>query len=151
MKKFLKKNKYTVIVLVIFIVLVFLLAQVVNIFFPSQGKAIYGNRLSGIEKVKISAQKYETIENTLEDEEFVKEAKAELNGRLLNVLVTLKEDASKDNAKSLPNKVLEQLDEDQRKYYDIQVFLQKEKEDNSFPIIGYKHHKKDSFSYTKDR
>ena len=53
MKKFLKKNKYTVIVLVAFIIVVILLAQVVNLFFSSKGAAAYGNRLDGIEKVKI--------------------------------------------------------------------------------------------------
>lgn len=150
-KKFCKQNKYVIIILCIFIILTVLLAQIVNVFFPTKGEAIYGNRLDGIENVKIPSQKYETIEHELGSEEFVEKAKAELKGRLINVTVTLKDEASKDQAKSLPNKVLEQLDEKQKKYYDIQVFLKKTNDDASFPIIAYKHHQKEQFSFTKDR
>ena len=46
---------------------------------------------------------------------------------------------------------IKKLKKEQKKYYDIQVFVQKSKETNEFPIIGYKHHTKDSFSWTKDR
>ena len=151
MKRFLKKNKYTTIALLVFIILVVLFAQFVNIFFPRQGEAIYGNRLDGINEVKITAQQYEAIENVLTEEDSVLTAEAELKGRLLNVIVDLKDDVSKETAKELPKKVLEQLEEDKIKYYDIQVFLKKKNEDASFPIIAYKHHKKDGFSYTKDR
>ena len=151
LKNFCKRNKYVMLVLIIFIVLTVLLAQIVNVFFPTKGEAIYGNRLEGIEDVKIPAQKYETIEHNLEEEGIVREAKTELKGRLINVTITLNDDAPKEQARALTGKILEQLDEEQKKYYDIQVFLEKTNDDAAFPIIGYKHHQKDSFSFTKDR
>ena len=126
--------------------------QVVNLFFSSKGAAAYGNRLDGIEKVKISAQKFESIEESLENEGAIAKATVELKGRLLNVIIVLEDDTTKDTAKIFPGKVVEQLTEKQNKYYDIQVFLQKKNEDDaSFPIIAYKHHQKDGFSFTKDR
>ena len=50
---YIKRNKGTVIAIIIFIILVVLLFQVKTIFFPNSGKAIYGNRLEGIEEVEI--------------------------------------------------------------------------------------------------
>ena len=48
--------------------------------------------------------------------------------------------------------IIENLEEDQTTYYDIQVFIKKSnEEDTRFPIIGYKHQDKDEFSWSKDR
>ena len=54
---FIKKNKFTIIAVGVFLILVLLLVQVKNIFFPNEGSAIYGNRLEGIESVKITKDK----------------------------------------------------------------------------------------------
>ena len=47
--------------------------------------------------------------------------------------------------------MLDQLDDDEKGFYDIQIFVKKDTDAADFPIIGYKHHAKDSFSWTKNR
>ena len=46
---FIRKNKFVIIAIGVFLILVILAFQVVNMFFPEEGKALYGNRLDGIE------------------------------------------------------------------------------------------------------
>ena len=120
MKSFCKKNKYTIIVVVCFIIFVILLVQVKNIFFPNVGSAIYGSRLDGIEAVAIKAQKQEAIENAIQEDAAVSKVNVFVKGRILNVLVTLNDDASKDAGKALTSKILDNLEEEQKKYFDIQ-------------------------------
>ncbi len=151
LKLFLKKNKYTTLVIILFLIVLVILVQVKNIFFPNMGKAIYGNRLDGIEKVEIKKASLEKIESKLKENSIVQKVSVFVKGKLLNVIVTVKEDTPKENAKELTTFILENLTEKQKKYYDLQIFLQKTNEDASFPIIGYKHHGRDQFSFTKDR
>ena len=48
---FLKRNKGTIVVIAIFLVIMLLFVQIKNIFVPNEDSAIYGTRLEGIEKV----------------------------------------------------------------------------------------------------
>ena len=42
--RFLRKNKFTIIAIIVLVVLVFIGVQVKNIFMPDEGKASYGDR-----------------------------------------------------------------------------------------------------------
>ena len=151
MKKFIKNNKLVVITFVICLIFVILLFAIKLTFFPNEGTAIYGDRLDGIEKVKITESEEDSIIATLEDKAEVKEASCDIEGRILNVLITVNDDVELDQAKALTTSIIENLEEDQTTYYDIQVFISKDNDDTRFPIIGYKHQNKDEFSWTKDR
>ena len=65
---FIKRNKSIIIAIVIFLILVLVLFQLKTIFFPNTGKAIYGNRLDGIENVKISSETFNNVKSKLEGE-----------------------------------------------------------------------------------
>ena len=147
--KFVKNNKGTIIVICLFLIGVLLLAQLKNIFIFDDSTAIYGTRIEGKEEVKFTNNQEDQIKAELEeDTEAVTIREA---GRLINVIITVQDEMSRDNAKKLTDKVLSPLKENQKKYYDIQVFVKKSQETNEFPIIGYKHHAKEDFSWTKDR
>ena len=62
--KYIKKNKKTFIVIGIFLLFVILLIPVKIALFPNTGKALYGNRLDGIEKVKITDSQLKNVEKT---------------------------------------------------------------------------------------
>ena len=47
--------------------------------------------------------------------------------------------------------IMKVLSNKERKVYDVQVFFTKTTKDEKYPIIGYLHHGKDRFSWTKDR
>ena len=68
--------------------------------------------------------------------------------------MSIKDEVNRDGAKAAAGKVLENLSKDQKEYYDIQVFISKtgKTEDaGQFPIIGYKHHVSEGYTWTKDR
>lgn len=151
MKNFLKNNKFTIVAIAIFLVIVLLLVQVKNIFFPQRANALYGDRLKGIEEVKITEKDQGKIKSTLESDGGIKTATVRTSGKTLEVIITVNDDVSLDTAKPYVNKILETCSDEQKAYYDIQVFIKKENGGNDFPIIGYKHHKKAGFTFTKDR
>ena len=151
MKSFIKDNKFTIIAITIFLVIVLLLVQVKNIFFPNGKKAIYGDRLNGIENVQISKTKQSDVIKILKDDASIKNATVRISGKTIEVIITVNDDIDVNTAKGFANKSLEQFSEEQKKFYDFQVFIKKDTEEANFPIIGYKHHKKDNFTFTKDR
>lgn len=151
MKDFIKKNKFTLIAILIFLIMLIVLIQVKNAFFPSAGKAEYGNRLDGIKEVEITDSKKNKIIKDLEDDSAIKNVTVRINGKTIETIITVNDDVSVDAAKALADKSIEKLNNKEKKYYDIQVFIQKTGESGEFPIIGYRHHTKDGFSFTKDR
>ena len=148
---FVKKNKFTILAVIVFLVVVMLLVQVKNLFFPDEGGAIYGNRLEGIEKVKIDNTTKQSIIKNITNDGIAKKATVRLSGRIIEVVIEVNEETSVDSSKELTKKILDKLSEDEEKYYDIQVFIKKNNNTSNFPIIGYKHHEKEDFSWTKNR
>lgn len=146
---FLKKNKFTIIAVIVFLILVLLIAQVTNFLSPGEEKAIYGNRLE--KKVKISETTKKDIKQNLESDGIVTKSSVRISGRIIDIMATVNAETDKNAAKNLTNKVTEKLTKNELKYYDIQLFVKKDTASNDFPIIGYKHHNKDDFSWTKDR
>ena len=152
MKKFIKNNKLIVITFIICVIFVILVFAVKLTFFPNEGAAIYGDRLDGIEEVEITDDEQDDIVSALEEKEEVGNASCDIQGRILNVLINVNDEVEVNSAKALTSSIIENLEEDQTSYYDIQVFISKDnEEDTTFPIIGYKHQDKDEFSWTKDR
>ena len=147
---YLKRNKGTVIAIIIFIILVVLLFQVKNIFFPNSGKAIYGNRLEGIKEVEISKDTYKKVEKAFAEDSVSKVTTA-IAGKLVKIFITVNEDVDLEKAKSYGGKALEQFTSEQKNYYDFQIYIEKAGDNEHFPIIGYKHHSKGTISWTKDR
>ena len=102
---FLKRNKITIIAVAIFLVIVLLLFQIKNIFFPSKENAIYGSRTKGIEKVEVSKSTKEQVEEKFNDT--VTDSNIRVAGRLININLTVKEEVSRDTAKSYADQALE--------------------------------------------
>ncbi len=148
---FIRKNKFVIIAIGVFLILVVLVFQIATMFFPEEGTALYGDRLDGIEEVELSNSKLTKIESNLKSDGAVKEAEVSVAGKIVEVIITVQDDTSVDTAKALNTKVLDSLSDKEKKFYDIQIFVKKDSEATDFPIIGYKHHAKDTFSWTKDR
>ena len=148
---FIRKNKFVIIAIGVFLILVVLVFQIATMFFPEEGTALYGDRLDGIEEVELSNSKLTKIESNLKSDGAVKEAEVSVAGKIVEVIITVQDDTSVDTAKALNTKVLDSLSNKEKKFYDIQIFVKKDSEATDFPIIGYKHHAKDTFSWTKDR
>lgn len=152
MKKFIKRHRYTIILVLIFSLLVVLGLKVKEILVPDEGKATYGERLRDINKHPINEEIYSKISKEYGENKNVKNIKYRLQGRIINYFITVDDKLSLKDAKSLGDKLVTYFDEDSLSYYSIQIYVIKEDEaQNNFPIIGFKSPKAKNVSWTKDR
>lgn len=150
--EYIKKNKLTTLIIVIFVVVVLIGAYLYNLLFTSGRREAYGNRLDGIEEVEITKKQYTEIKDKLTSNDNVTSVTTDLKGKIVNIIITVKDEVSKDDAKSIATTSLEAFDAEQLKFYDIQIFVKKDNEAlNDFPIIGYKQNGKEGLTWTKDR
>ena len=152
MKKFLKRNRYTVFLLVIFVLFVILGLKVKDIFVPDEGKATYGDRLKNIEKHPITEETYKKVDEEIGKKSGVVKVSHRIQGKTLNYYITFDEKVSVKDAKAIGDSLVKELSEDTLSYYSVQVYLLKEDEKlNNFPIMGMKHPSSKEISWTKDR
>ena len=147
--KFIKKNKSTIVGILVFILALAGIIAVKGVLSSDEGKAIYGTRLKGINEVKITDKQKKEVENKLAND--TDKVEVSVAGRIINILITAKEGTSLENAKKLGDKAVEAFSSAEKKYYDIQIFITNEKNKAQFPIIGYRHHTKNTITWTKDR
>lgn len=148
MRKF-KKNKGTIIGIIVFIALVVGGLYLKNTIAPDESNAIYGERLEGQEKVKITDATKKKVSGALKEN--TSSVKVRVAGRTINVTIETNEGVSRDDAKKMGTTVIEQFSDAEKAYYDFQIFIKNVKNVEQFPIVGYKHHGKDNISWTKDR
>lgn len=143
--EFIKKNKILVSLLVIAIV--FFAAIMIIIFSNlSIGNNEYGNRLDNIEKYPISDEVINEIKTDISSYEKVTSVSYNLEGKLANFILTVDDSLEEETAKNYANKILENLSDDVKSYYDIQVLVDSDNEESeAYPIIGYKHKTTDMF------
>ncbi len=143
--EFIKKNKILVSLLVIAIV--FFAAIMIIIFSNlSIGNNEYGNRLDNIEKYPISDEAINEIKTDISSYEKVTSVSYNLEGKLANFILTVDDSLEEETAKNYANKILENLSDDVKSYYDIQVLVDSDNEESEvYPIIGYKHKTTDMF------
>lgn len=150
--KFIKKNKYTIIVIIVFLALVVSFVEIKNILVPDEGKAVYGNRLDGIEKHPLKTSDLESIEKSIKEQEKVNDVSSKLHGKIINITITVQDDVSINDAKTLATNTISLFTKDDLSFYSLQVFVKKENEKlNNFPIIGYKDAGSEEMFFTKDR
>ena len=152
MKKFLKRNRSTIILLFVFILFVAFGVIVKDIFVPDDGKATYGERLKNIEKHPITDEVYIKIDDALTKNSSVTKVTHRVQGKTLNYYITFTDKTSVKDAKTVGESMLKEFDEDTLSYYSLQIYLIKEDEKlNNFPIMGMKHPDAKTISWTKDR
>ena len=144
----LKKNKFTTIVFFIFLVLFIIGWIAFGLVMPKTGKPVYGNRLDGIEKVQVTDTETNDLIKELKEKKYVTTASTHVSGKIINVLFEVEKGTSKSKAKSLKDEVLKAFTDDQKKFYDIQLFITNENKDaKGYPIIGYKNSTDKNFAF----
>ena len=152
MKKFIKNHRYTLILLLVFVLLCILGYKAREILVPDEGKATYGERLKDISKHPIDKEVYDKIEEEYKKDDKVLKVSKKLQGKILNYFITIDDKVSVKDAKAKGEKLLTFLDEDILGYYSIQIYLIKEdKTLNNFPMIGMKDPLSKNISWTKER
>ncbi len=151
--KTIKKHKLLFLFLIFLIVLIVFAFKVITIFTDTDETAIYGERLKGQEKVEINTTEcYEKITHTLGEN--AKTVSIRVQGRIVNVIISLNDNVNRTTAKELAEKIIVEIPDNQKSYYDFQIYITKDGDTEDkvqFPIMGYKHHTKDTITWTKDR
>lgn len=139
--EFLKKYKKWIILGVVCIVLLAITYGFVNLLFPNSSKSAYGNRLDGMDAVAIKGDTVSQITQDLEKEESVNKASYDLRGRVASFYIDVKKGTDLNAAKSLADKILPFLSEEQKSYFDLQVWItsNEDEEGTVYPTVGSKH------------
>ena len=144
-----KKHKGLFICLGVLLVLgILAVVGIKKLVFPDDSKSKYGDRLEGIENVPISNDTIEEIKEAFLKNENVVDFNYNLSGKIIKVIIKVKEDTKIEDSKILGDIILKSLSDDQKKFYDIQYSVDCEKENDLYPMMGYKHKTKDAFSWT---
>ena len=147
--KMILKHKFTVFIIIVFIVLVVFSFFVYEMFFSNNGRPIYGNRLDGIKEVEITDSQMSSHSSKIEGNDIVEAATGRLSGRTINFTIKLKTGTKAANAKSLANSVAELFSDKEKSYYDIQVLITNENDKEAgYPMIGYKNKNNKDFSFS---
>ncbi|MBO5138417.1 MAG: hypothetical protein J6B89_02120 [Bacilli bacterium] len=149
--KFIKEHMLTIIVLLIFIVLMVVAFKLFGLFGGDSKNGIYGTRLNDIKNVSITSERKREISDNISSLNRSSKVSVDVRGKIINVVVVCNDDVNHGDAKGFADKIVEKLSDDEKKLYDIQIFVKKNTDDASFPIIGYRHRNKDGFSWTNDR
>ena len=150
--KFIKRNRYTVILVLVFILLLCLGVKVKEILMPDDQKEAYGGRLNEIDEHKIEESLYVKIKNEIESNEKISLLTHRVQGKIINFIVTVSDEMSLEDAKKIGDSIISYFSEDDIGYYTFQIYVKKtnEKLDN-FPIIGAKNPLTGSIIWTQDR
>ena len=147
--KWIKKNTGLFIVLLLTLVLlIFILVIFIKLLMGNSSNK-YGNRLDGINEVKISNETYDSVKTELTDTGLVEEVSVRLQGKIVYTTIILKSDTGVETAKELAGNTLDNYDEDELKYYDYSFFLKWEGEEGDTVITGNRHHDLESIAWVR--
>ena len=147
--KFFKKHKTLTLILLIIIaglLALFILRDTVNF---DESTAVYGNRLEGIDAVKITKDQENSVIDAVKAHST--ETKIRVAGKLVNIIIYTKGNVTLEEAKGLAPTVLALFTDEQKKFYDFQFLIDNSENQAQFPIIGYMQHSRDGVNWTKDR
>ena len=147
MKNFFKTHKKQCMIGGIAFLVIFFLILIWLFIVPVFSNNKYGDRLDGIEDHEISSDTVKDIENSLKENDKVTDVTYNNEGRILDFIITVSNDMSTEDAKKLGDTILDKISDDDKKYYDIQILIDTEEENENYPIAGYKHKSEDNFTY----
>ncbi len=147
--KIVKKYKFWVIGVIVLLILILLGIGFSQLLLPNSNKNTYGNRLDGIENYPVENELVEKIKTEVALDEKVKGVKYDRKGRILYFTVDVAKDTDLIVAQGYADKIAGYLTDEQKAFYDIQVFLTctEDTEGTIYPMIGAKHKTRVGFKW----
>lgn len=150
--KILKDNVFTIVVIIVFIIGMFALSYLKKIYWDNNDEAAYGDRIEGIENHEIDDSRKAEIISKIKSDSDVLELVFEIEGRTINLTVTVQSELQVSDAKIMGKDFLAYFTADDLSYYSMNInFVKEDKSLDNFPISGYKHYSNSDISWTKDR
>lgn len=145
-------KKYKIVLIAAFaLIMIFGVIGTIKILYPDSSKSYYGTRLEGIEKVTINDNTYKKVKEALLKTNKVISVDAYTTGRIVNILIKVNKDVDKITSEGFADTAYETFSENEKAYYDFQIFLTSEDEkDEIYPRIGYKSKNSLSFKWTNN-
>ena len=143
--------KYRIVIALVFLLIigVFGFITVKQYLYPDDKLTVYGNRLDGIDKVKITDDKKNEIIKMIKEKAGIKDAKIDIQGKIINVSITASEkENTKEEMQKLCTVILLKFSSEEIKFYDFQFFIKNE--DLNYNMIGYKNKISEEISYSDD-
>lgn len=143
--------KYRIVIALVFLLIigVFGFITVKQYLYPDDKLTVYGNRLDGIDKVKITDDKKNEIIKMIKEKAGIKDAKINIQGKIINVSITASEkENTKEEMQKLCTEILLKFSSEEIKFYDFQFFIKNE--DLNYNMIGYKNKISEEISYSDD-
>lgn len=150
-KGFYKNNRVYVILMIISITCILAVLIGTAVYFIGQStRDPYGTRLEGIDAVKLSDDRLTEMTALIKENTLVNSANINIKGKIIYIVVKLNDGVPND-AETIAVKTLEKLSDDEKNFYDIQYIFDSlsTKDDNVFPIMGYKKAGNATISWTK--
>lgn len=147
--EWIKKNTGLFIVLILtFVLLIFIMVIFIKLLAGNSSDK-YGNRLDGIEDVKIDNDTYDGVEAEIMDTGLATDAKVRLQGKIVYTTIILNGDTSINKAKEIASNTLDNYTDEELKFYDFSYFLKWEGEESDTVITGNRHHDLDQITWVK--
>ena len=143
--------KYRIVIALVFLLIigVFGFITVKQYLYPDDKLTVYGNRLDGIDKVKITDEKKNEIIKMIKEKAGIKDAKIDIQGKIINVSITASEkENTKEEMQKLCTEILLKFSSEEINFYDFQFFIKNE--DLNYNMIGYKNKISEEISYSDD-
>ena len=145
--EFIKKHKAPFIVgIVCLILLILAFFAIYRMFYPSSSKSVYGDRLENAPEIDNAV--IEKIKKEILDSDLAIEVTYETKVATMKFFVDVKSDTELDEAKQLSEIILDNLSTKVIDFYDIEIFfMDPNKENTSYPLIGYHSKQATEFSW----
>ena len=143
MKKKKQIIKYSIIGVIAIIIIVLGVIIYKNIFASKES-----TRFNGVEDHVLTKEEKNNIKDTFSDIDKIEKIDSEVNSKIIRIHILLSEDVDFNKMKDLSNKAIEKINEDNLKFYDVEIFIESKNEESStYPQIGYKHKSNSKFSW----
>lgn len=148
---FIKNHKILVFVISLLIVLMIIISLwIMSATSSVDPNSKYGNRLAGIEKVEIADSRLQTVKEKILNDKNTNQTTYKIDGRIIKFFIEFKPETDELTIESLLNLILENFTDDEKKFYDFEVFITNEEEKAElYPMIAYKHRNNVTFTITK--
>lgn len=148
-KKWISNNKGFTIILLLALILIVILAVIFISLISGGSSSEYGNRLDGIEEVKIDDDVYQGVKDEVMATELAEDVSTRLQGKIVYTTIVLKGDTSVDKAKEIASNTIDNYSEEQLKYYDFSYFLKWNNDDGMTVITGNRHRNFETITWVK--
>ena len=142
------KHKKLIVLSIIGIILIIVAILILKMFLEPDNEPIYGNRLSNINNYKIANENITNLKTDIGALDLVDKVTYNLEGKLINIIITVDDTLTLDIFKEYANKTLEYFTAEEKAYYDIQIYGESKNDESAvYPVIGYKKNTKETIKW----